>query len=138
MEDGDFVYNKDVAHKFVLFYSNQIDPFKLKEVFAEFNFAGLTTNNMKYDDTHDCMVVSGFKNKDEAMRYFTTVVNNRKLFRPLRNTDYTNFVITDVNLETVIGKQAVEKYLDFLRNTIYVKYSTIAMYEMDDQSSGRN
>lgn len=115
VEDGDFVYNKEVAHKFVLFYSNQIDPFKLKEVFAEFNFAGLTTNNIKYNDDHDCMVVSGFKNKDEAMRYFTTVVNNRKLFRPLRNTDYTNFVITDVNLEAMLKKQAVEKYLDFFK-----------------------
>lgn len=115
VEDGDFVYNKEVAQKFVLFYSNQVDPFKLREVFGEFNFAGLSTNNMKYDDEHDCMVVSGFKNKDEAMRYFTTVVNNRKLFRPLRNTEYTNFIITDVNLNTMIEKKALEKYLEFFK-----------------------
>lgn len=115
VEDGDFVYNKEVPHKFVLFYSNQIDPFKLKEVFAEFNFAGLTTNNMKYSADHDCMVVSGFNNRDEAMRYFSTVVNNRKLFKPLRNTDYTNFIITEINLNAMIEKQAVEKYLEFFK-----------------------
>lgn len=115
VEDGDFVYNKEVSHKYVLFYSNEVDPFKLKEVFTEFNFAGLTTNNMKYNDSHDCMVVSGFKNGAEAMRYFTTVVNNRKLFKPLRNSAYTNFIITEPNLDVMVEKQAVEKYLDFFK-----------------------
>ena len=115
VEDGDFIYNKELAHKYVLLYSNQIDPFKLKEVFTEFNFAGLTTNNVKYNDEHDCMVVSGFTNKDEAMRYFSTVVNNRKLFKSLRNTDYTNFIVTDTNFETLLQKQAIEKYLEFFK-----------------------
>lgn len=115
VEDGDFVYNKTVSHKFVLFYSNQIDPFKLKTVFEEFNFAGLSINNMRYNEDHDCMVVSGFGNKEEAMRYFNTVVNNRKLFKPLRNTDYTNFIVTELNLNTMIEKQALEQYLEFFK-----------------------
>lgn len=115
VEDGDFVFNKELNHKFVLLYSNKVDPFKLKEVFAEFNFAGLTTNNVKYNEEYDCMLVSGFNNKDEAMRYFTTVVNNRKLFKPLKNVDYTNFIITDFNLQVLEEKQSVEKYLEFFK-----------------------
>lgn len=115
VEDGDFVYNKSVAHKFVLFYSNEIDPFKLKAVFEEFNFAGLTLNNYRYDGAHDCLAVSGFHNREEAMRYFNTVINNRKLFKPLRNTDYRNFVISDVNMEILCKKNLLEAYLQFFK-----------------------
>ena len=115
VEDGDYIYNKSVAHKFVLFYPNTIDPYRLKTIFKEFNFAGLTLNNLKFDEEHDCMVVSGFNNKEEAMRYFTTVIGNRKLFKSLRNVDYTNFIITEVNLQTLTGKKNIEVYLEFFK-----------------------
>ncbi len=115
VEDGDFVYNKSVPHRFVLFYSNEIDPFKLKTVFEEFNFAGLTLNNYKYDENHDCLTVSGFSNREEAMRYFNTAIRNRKLFKPLRNTDYRNFVISDSNLEVLREKKILEAYLQFFK-----------------------
>lgn len=115
VEDGEFAYNKSLSHKFVLFYSNKIDPFKLKAVFEEFNFAGLTVNNQKYDDENDCMIVSGFGSKDEAMRYFNTVISNRKLFKPLKDVDYTNFVISGNNFEMMNDKKLVEKYLLFFK-----------------------
>lgn len=115
VEDGDYVYNKNVPYKFVLFYPNKVDPFVLKTVFEEFNFAGLTLNNQKFDEQNDCMIISGFNGKEEAMRYFNTVVNNRKLFKPLRNTDYTNFIITEVNLDTFMEKKDVEAYLAFFK-----------------------
>ena len=115
VEDGDYIYNKSVAHKFVLFYPNTIDPYRLKTIFEEFNFAGLTLNNLKFDEEHDCMVVSGFNNKEEAMRYFTTVIGNRKLFKSLKNVDYTNFIITEVNLQTLTGKKNIEVYLEFFK-----------------------
>lgn len=115
VEDGDYIYNKSVEHRFVLLYSNIIDPFKLKTVFEDFNFAGLKLNNQKFDDEHDCMIISGFNNKEEAMRYFNTVVTNRKLLKPLKNTEYTNFIITEVNLKTLIEKKTVEAYLGFFK-----------------------
>lgn len=115
VEDGDYVYNKSVAHKFILIYPNSIDPFKLKTVFEEFNFSGLTLNNQKFADEHDYMVISGFKDKEEAMRYFNTVLNNRKLFKSLKNSDYTNFIITDVNLQTLLEKKNVDDYLGFFK-----------------------
>lgn len=115
IEDGDFIYNKSVAHKFVLFYPNTIDPYRLKTIFEEFNFAGLILNNLKYDEEYDCMVVSGFNNKEEAMRYFTTVINNRKLFKSLKNADYTNFIITEVNLQTLTDQKNIEAYLEFFK-----------------------
>ncbi|WP_251620448.1 hypothetical protein [Odoribacter lunatus] len=115
IEDGQFIYNKSVEHKFVLFYFNTIDPYKLKAVFEEFNFAGLTLNNNRYDEEHDCLVVSGFANREEAMRYFNTAITNRKLFRSLKDTDYRNFVISDANLKVLTEQKLVEPYLHFFK-----------------------
>lgn len=115
IEDGDYVYNKSVGHKFILIYPNTIDPYKLKAVFEDFNFAGLSLNNLKFDDENDCMVISGFGNKDEGMRYFNMVVTNRKLLKPLKNVDYTNFIITEVNLNTLSEKKTIEAYLEFFK-----------------------
>lgn len=115
VEDGDFIYNKGLEHKFVLVYSNTVDPFKLKAVFDDFNFAGLKMNNARYDETNDCMIVSGFGSKDEAMRYFDTMMKNRKLFKPLKNTDYRNFIITEGNLTVMVEKKLLESYLLFFK-----------------------
>ena len=38
VEDGDYIYNKSVAHKFVLFYPNTIDPYRLKTIFRRIQF----------------------------------------------------------------------------------------------------
>ncbi|MDR1755363.1 MAG: hypothetical protein LBR65_00140 [Culturomica sp.] len=115
VEEGDFVYKTDLPHKFVLFYPNQVDPFRLKAGFEQFNPTGLTLNNYKYDDTRDMMVVSGFVNKEESMRYFYAAVNDRKLFRDLRNADYRNFIITEGNLDVLREKREIEQYLLFFK-----------------------
>lgn len=115
IEEGDFVYNKSVPHKFVLFYPNRIDPFRLKAGFEEFNFAGLTVGNSKYDDENDCLTVEGFSTKEEAMRYFKTIVGDRKVFRPVRNTDYRNFVISESNFEILKEKKLIDSYLLFFK-----------------------
>lgn len=115
VEEGEFIFNKSVPHRYVLLYSNKIDPYKLKTGFEAFNFAGLSINNYKYDDENDCIVISGFGDKEEAMRYFKTVSGERKLFRPLRNTDYRNFVISESNFETLKEKKLIQPYLLFFR-----------------------
>ncbi len=115
VEDGDYVYNKSVEHKFVLIYPNSIDPHQLKTVFDEFNFSGLSVNNQQFDETHDCMIVSGFNDKKECMRYFDVVVSKHKLFKSLRDVSYTHFSITDVNLQTLLEKKNVDIYLDFFK-----------------------
>lgn len=115
VEDGDYVYNKSVAHQFVLLYPNTIDADKLKLVFEDFNFAGLKVEHLKFDEEQDGMTVSGFSTKEEAMRYFNTVAGNRKLLKSLKGVDYTNFIITGINLDTLTKKKNVEDYLAFFK-----------------------
>ena len=137
VEDGDFVYNKSVPHRFVLFYSNEIDPFKLKTVFEEFNFAGLTLNNYKYDENHDCLTVSGFSNREEAMRYFNTAIRNRKLFKPLRNTDYRNFVISDSIWRCCVRRKSWKHICNSLRSIIWNNLYDVYTHEMDNKRFDR-
>lgn len=113
--EGNYVYSRNVPHKFVLFYRSSADVMRLKAAFEEFNFAGLTVNNVRYDAMHDCMTVSGFKDKEEAMRYFQTAAGNRKLFKSLKNEEYRNFVISETNFATMCGKKDAEAYLQFFR-----------------------
>lgn len=115
VEYGDYVYNKGGKHKFVMVYSNQVEPLKLKEFFEELSYSGLSLNNQRFDEEYDYMAVSGFDDKEEAMRYFKTVMNNRKLFRVLRNAEYADFVITEVNLQTLLEKKNLEMYLEFFK-----------------------
>jgi TolA-binding protein len=115
IEDGDFVYNKELPHRFVLLYSNKIDPFKLKEAFEDFNYTGLTINNQKYDEEYDCLTVSGFNDEATAMRYFNAAIKDRNLTRPLKNTNYRNFIITEYNLKTVLENKNADKYLIFFK-----------------------
>ncbi|MDE5612804.1 MAG: hypothetical protein K2I90_12410, partial [Odoribacter sp.] len=107
VEDGEYVYNKNIAHRFVLIYPNTVDPFRLKAVFEEFDFPGLSLSNQKFDEENDYMVVNGLENQEEAMRYFKKVLNHRKLFRLLQGANYTNFIITEANLGTLLEKKTL-------------------------------
>ena len=61
------------------------------------------------------MVVSSFKNKNEAIGYFTNAVSNRKLFRSLDTLSYRNFIITDANLKKMTETKKVGEYLNFFK-----------------------
>ena len=40
------------------------------------------------------MAISGLANKEDAMRYFSQLVQNRDLYKPLGNAVYRNFLIS--------------------------------------------
>lgn len=115
IEEGDFIYNKDVDHRFVLLYSNKIDPFRLKAEFEKINVAGLKLNNDKYDNEYDCLIVSGFKNRETAMRYFNAAIKDNNLLKPLRNTNYRNFIISNYNYKVMLEKKLADPYLLFFK-----------------------
>jgi hypothetical protein len=115
IEDGDFRYNQSVNHKFVLLYSNKIDPFKLKTEFEKVNYTGLTLNNSRYDGEYDCLTISGFNDKATAMRYFNMVIKNNDIYKLLRNTDFRNFVASDYNFGVLKERQLANEYLVFFK-----------------------
>lgn len=111
---GDYIYNNSVAHRFVLILPDEEAGAKLKPVFEEFNFAGLSFGEEPYGSSR-ALVISGFSTKEEAMRYFNRVSGDRKWLKALRNVDYMHFVISEVNWRTLSEKKNLEDYLEFFK-----------------------
>jgi tetratricopeptide (TPR) repeat protein len=89
-----------------------------REEFRNWNFA----TQVKPSGDYQLMVVQGIPSLNEAMSYFRKVVITRSLFEPLGQTTYRNFLITEENLEKLIGENNVEEYIDFFRNN-YIQRS---------------
>ena len=61
------------------------------------------------------LIVRPFKNKNEAISYFTNAVATRKLFKSLDTLGYRNFIITDANLKKMNDTKRIADYLNFFR-----------------------
>jgi hypothetical protein len=83
----------------------------------EYQSANLSIDQRQVAE-YQLLVVSYFKNKNEAIRYFTNTITNRKLFRSLDTLSYRNFIINDANLKKLAETKKVGEYLNFFK----VKY----------------
>lgn len=111
----------DTTQSFVLAVK---DPnMSLRQVmneFSQFNRTEFRVWNLalqlKTTDDYQLMVIKGIPSLNESMSYFRKVVVSRDLFEPLGRTTYRNFLVTDENLEKVIGENGVDEYIEFFRN----------------------
>lgn len=94
----------------------------LKQIIATFNNynkdqfkqADLNITQSQVAD-YQLMVISKFKNKSEALDYFTKTLTNRKLFKSLDTLSYRNFIITDANLKKLSETRKIAEYLNFFK-----------------------
>ncbi len=88
--------------------------------FADFNRDNFRVWNLalqlKQTDNYQLLVVKGIPTLNESMSYFRKVVTTRKLFNPLGQTTYRNFLVTDENLQKIMDQNKVDDYLDFFRS----------------------
>lgn len=93
---------------------------KLLQGFSEFNRNEFRSWNLalklKQAGDYQMMVVNGIPSLKEAMSYFRRVVVNRRLFEPLGQASYRNFLISDQNLVRLIENKKVDEYINFFRN----------------------
>lgn len=88
--------------------------------FADFNHDNFRIWNLalqlKQTDNYRLLVIKGIPTLNESMSYFRKVVTTRKLFAPLGQATYRNFLITGENLQKLIDENKVDDYLDFFRS----------------------
>ena len=87
---------------------------------SQFNKAGLNSVSLNIeekplDDFREIIIISGYQDKESAMRYFRMIVQNRDLFLPLGDAVYRNFLITNENLEIFRKEKNITKYMDFYK-----------------------
>lgn len=113
-----YIYDSDASHFFVLvFPSGSGSINKTKAKIADFNTASFSAKNLKtsssyVDQKTQVIVVKWFKNKDEAMDYYTAFKVNKSTLPPL-NKDYQYFVIAEKNFATLYVEKDINKYIEF-------------------------
>ena len=116
-----FNTNIDTTQNFVLaIQDTKMSTRKLLEGFAQFNRDQFKVWNLavqlKETENYKLLLVKGIPTLNESMSYFRKVVTTRKLFEPLGQTTYRNFLATDENLGKLIEQNKVDDYLSFFRS----------------------
>jgi tetratricopeptide (TPR) repeat protein len=111
----------DTLQNFVIaIQDKQLSTRQLLNGFSEFNRDEFRAWNLalrlKETDDYRLLVVNGIPTLNESMLYFRKVVTTRKLFEPLGQATYRNFLITDENLQKLIDQNKTDDYLNFFRN----------------------
>ncbi len=126
--DKMFNTNIDTTQSFVI--AIQDKKMSLRQVlngFSDFNRDNFRIWNLalqlKQTDNYQLLVVKGIPTLTESMSYFRKVVITRKLFEPLGQTTYRNFLVTDENLQKLIEQNKTEDYIDFFRSN-YIQRKT--------------
>lgn len=123
--DKMFTTHIDTTQSFVIAIKDKnLSTRALLKGFSQFNrdnfrLWGLALQ-IKQTENYQLIVVKGIPSLNESMSYFRKVVTTRKLFAPLGQSTYRNFLITDENLAKLIEQNKVEDYLGFFR-TYYIQ-----------------
>ena len=82
---------------------------------TEYNDANLPITEARLDDFRMMIHVSGLASQEVARDYLQKMVQERRIFAPLGDADYRNFIITPANLETFGQRRNITEYMDFYR-----------------------
>ncbi len=88
--------------------------------FPQFN---LSVEEIPLDDFRTIVRVGQLTDNDMAAQYLRKIVSNRKVFAPLENTDYRNFIVTTENYDLFLKRKNITEYMDFYKQ-VYLEKQT--------------
>ncbi len=115
-----YVYASDVTHFFVLVFPNSKGSInKAKSKVSDFNKASFSTKNLTIkssfvDQETQVIVTKAFKDKEDAMDYYTAFRVNKKQVKDY-NKEFDFFVITDTNFSSLYIEKDVQEYVEFFK-----------------------
>lgn len=115
-----YVYSSDATHFFVLVFPNKKGSInKAKTKVSDFNKASFSTKTLSVkssfvDQETQVVVTRSFKDKEEAMDYFTAFKVNKKQVKDY-NKGFDFFIITDKNFSSLYVEKNVQEYVDFFK-----------------------
>lgn len=113
--------NIDEAHLFVFVIPKEgIDKAAFingLEQYNQSNYAdtGLKIEEKPLDDFRQIVAISGLKSKEDAMKYFSQLVQDRDLYKPLGNSVYRNFLISAGNFNVFMKEKNIADYMNFYK-----------------------
>lgn len=82
-----------------------------------FLLINLNVSNRELNENFDIILVEGFKKQDEAWQYYTKAIAEKELMGSLNPSDYSLFIISRKNFQTLTEDKSVADYLRFFRAT---------------------
>ena len=133
---GKFSYDEDLLHYFVIAYprSANVDLNRLKFELANYNIDHYTkfdfdVETQNLNSNSSLLIVRSLKDKEEALIYFRSIIKKREVFEALKNTKYSNFVVSSTNFRQITSEKDYSDYLKF-----YIKnYSQFISGDFSDE-----
>ena len=87
------------------------------EQYNQSNYAndGLKIEERPLDNFRQVVAISGLANKEDAMRYFSQLVQDRDLYKPLGDAVYRNFLISAGNFNVFMNEKNITDYMNFYK-----------------------
>ena len=73
----------------------------------------LTISSVLLDNNRQMITVSSFKNKEDALAYFSGIKNSEYVFSNIHPLDYQHFVLSGDNYKTLYQTKDADQYLRF-------------------------
>ena len=117
---GLYGYKADEPH-FIAIYvvSGTIDFAKVKTAFDTYNSQNYALMNLKVSmetvDKLQVIIIGSLSNAQVAKSYLLRLVKEKGLFEGLKGSTYRNLIGSQKNLNTLIQKNALSDYFDFMK-----------------------
>lgn len=115
IDEYGFSYNEDIPHVFVINFSNKIDEKDLLSAFNDYNSKNLSVKIIYFDDSSKLLIVEGLANKKQAMMYYRAVLSNKNLYKALKKTSYSEFLISTDNYTKLSNIEGLNNYLNIFK-----------------------
>ncbi|MCK5822472.1 MAG: tetratricopeptide repeat protein [Bacteroidales bacterium] len=117
--------NKAVHFYVIVIDSKKIDVNELKFNMSNFNidyysYINFNISNMILNTNFQLVVVKRFKNKDQGINYYESIIANDDVFKDIKPSDYRYFIISIENFKIFYQDKSIKKYLKFF-NENYIK-----------------
>lgn len=132
---------KDMQHYYVfLFDDDKMDAIELDAKVKQFNTENypdkkLQTTSMLFTMTKQMIIVRKFRNREQAMAYYTSIAS---LLKNYDANNYTHFVISLQNYPTFYNRKNIEIYEKFFKLMYLPKDGNESTNEQDMQQNTEN
>ena len=116
---GNFTYDANAQHKFIVILPNQgVDMNMLRNAVADYNLQffkleRLQVQNIFFDQQNQLLIVSGFKNAAKAKVYYNGILSNKDIMGYLPAGVTTKLIISDQNYRDLYKDKNLQQYLNF-------------------------
>jgi tetratricopeptide (TPR) repeat protein len=123
---GPYQTNADGKQSFILIIpKEEVTTDYLPEAIRQFNqqnYPGqqLVVTSTMLDDFRIMLKVEGLADKQSGMAYLRAIANEQKIYGPIQNANYRNFIITPENEAIFMKSKNILTYMDFYKQ-FYLK-----------------